>query len=121
MRTIKNNQKILRTYSYVLREKPSQYQYLIGFVKVLHNFLYLEEKFFDLVKSNNKEINKFLELPKTEDLETIVRVLDEYYDPETSKVRFGLETIGNIEEVRLFIEKLRIKKIDIYSKFINSF
>jgi len=88
------------------------YKYVI----IIHNFLHLEEKFIDEIKLNNKEINRFLDLSPSVEYIEIIEKIEEYYN-NSSKVRFGIETLDSIEAVRLYIIKLsENKKIDIYNK-----
>jgi hypothetical protein len=122
------NQKRLREYIKILKKN-----YDLGFVKdkggdynkfdiiikyfiIIHNFLYLENNYFNIVKLSNKEINKYLNLPKLKNLDEIINKFNELYDTN-SKVRFAIETLDSIEEIRLLLPKLK----DFTSKIYKSF
>lgn len=121
------NQKRLREYIKILKEN-----YELGFVEndggnvnlfdlyikyfiIIHNFLLLENQFFDIVKLNNKEINRHLNLPKLETLDEVINKFKELYDTN-SKVRFGVETFDSIEEIRLLLPQLK----DFFNKIYKS-
>ena len=121
------NQKRLREYIKILKEN-----YELGFVKddggnfnhfdlyikyfiILHNFLLVENQYFDIVKLYNKEINRYLNLPKLESLDEVINKFKELYDTN-SKVRFGVETFDSIEEIRLLLHQLK----DFYNKIYKS-
>ena len=91
------------------------YNLWVTFLTFLHNSLHIEEKLHDEFKLANKEINKFLDLRKTNDFSEIIQLCQKYYSPY-SEVRFGLETMDSIEEVRLYMEELSDNGINIYSK-----
>ena len=97
------NQKRLREYIKILKKN-----YDLGFVKdeggnynkfdiiikyfiIIHNFLNLEEKYSDLIKLSNKELNKYLNLPNLESLQDVLKKFNDLYDIN-SKVRFSVET-----------------------------
>ena len=122
------NQKRLREYIKILKEN-----YDLGYVKddgggfnkfdlyikyfiIIHNFLFLEDRYFDIVKLSNKEINKYLNLPKLESLDEVINKFNELYDTN-SKVRFGVETLDSIEEIRILLPKLK----DFFSKIYKTF
>ena len=90
------------------------YQYFI----IIHNFLYLEDRYFDIVKLSGKELNKYLKLPKLESLDDVINKFNELYD-SNSKIRFGVETFDSIEEIRLSLNDLRMKEFT--SKIYKSF
>ena len=77
----------------------------------------MENRYFDIVKLSNKEINKYLNLPKLESLDDVISKFTELYDVN-NKVRFAVETLDSIEEVRLLKSKL---PTDFYSKIYKSF
>lgn len=121
------NQKILRKYIKILKENYdlgmvkddggdyNKFDIIIRYFIIIHNFLYLENSYFDIVKLSNKEINKYLNLPKLESLDDVISKFTELYDTN-NKVRFAVETLDSIEEVRLL--KL---PTDFYSKIYKSF
>jgi hypothetical protein len=112
------NQKRLREYIKILKESGdyNRLNLIITYFIVIHNFLYLENEYFDIVKLSGKEINKYLNLPKLESLEDVINKFNELYDTN-SKVRFSIETLDSIEEIRLLLPKLK----DFYSKIYKSF
>lgn len=122
------NQKRLREYIKILKENYdlgvvkddggnyNKFDIIIRYFIIIHNFLYLENKYFDFVKLSGKEINKYLHLPKLETLEDVINKFNELYDTN-SKVRFGVETLDSIEEIRLILPELR----DFTSKIYKSF
>lgn len=110
------NQKRLREYIKILKKN-----YDLGFVKdeggnynkfdiiikyfiIIHNFLNLEEKYSDLIKLSNKELNKYLNLPNLESLQDVLKKFNDLYDIN-SKVRFSVETLDSIDEIRDFFSK----------------
>jgi len=84
-------------------------------VKDKHNFEYryfdmivralmLEDKYQAEMTAANKEILRYLDLPTLDTLEPIVELFTELYDPNTSKVRFAIETMDSIECIRLLLK-----------------
>jgi len=104
-----NNRKRIREYIKTIKSSDKYDPYIhnqwIDILIILHNFLHIEEKFKDEVELNNKEINKYLNLPKTNDFDEILNIVKKYYDTN-SKVRFGLETLDSIDEIRDYINNL---------------
>jgi ASC-1-like (ASCH) protein len=76
----------------------------------------LEDRYFDIVKLSNKEINKYLNLPKLESLDEVINKFNELYDTN-SNVRFGVETLDSIEEIRLLLPNLK----DFFDKIYKTF
>lgn len=121
------NQKRLREYIKILKENYdlgivkdyggdyNKFDIIIRYFIIIHNFLYLENSYFDIVKLSNKEINKYLNLPKLESLDDVISKFTELYDTN-NKVRFAVETLDSIEEVSL----LKLPS-DFYSKIYKSF
>lgn len=124
------NQKRLREYIKILKENYdlgmvkdgggdyNKFDIIIRYFIIIHNFLYLENSYFDIVKLSNKEINKYLNLPKLESLNDVISKFTDLYDAN-SKVRFSVETLDSIEEIRLLLNDLRNK--DFTSKIYKSF
>ncbi len=124
------NQKRLREYIKILKENYvlglikdeggnyNKFDIIIRYFIIIHNFLYLEDRYFDVVKLSGKEINKYLKLYKLESLEDVINKFNELYDTN-SKVRFGVETFDSIEEIRLLLNDLRMK--DFTNKIYKSF
>jgi hypothetical protein len=122
------NQKRLREYIKVLKENYdlglikdkggnyNKFDIIIRYFIIIHNFLYLEDRYFDIVKLSNKEINKYLNLPKLESLDEVINKFNELYDTN-SNVRFGVETLDSIEEIRLLLPNLK----DFFDKIYKTF
>ncbi len=121
------NQKRLREYIKILKENYdlgfvndennfNRFDLYIKYFIIIHNFLFLEKKYFDIVKLSNKEINNNLNLPKLGSLDEVIIKFNELYDTK-SKVRFGVETLDSIEEIRLLLPELK----DFFSKIYKSF
>jgi hypothetical protein len=124
------NQKRLREYIKILKENYdlgivkddggnyNKFDIIIRYFTIIHNFLYLENSYFDIVKISGKELNKYLKLSKLESLEDVINKFNDLYDTN-SKVRFSVETLDSIEEIRLLLNDLRNK--DFTSKMYKSF
>jgi hypothetical protein len=122
------NQKRLREYIKILKENYdlgtikddsgnyNKFDIIIRYFTIIHNFLYLENRYFDIVKLSNKEINKYLNLPKLESLDDVISKFTELYDTN-NKVRFAVETLDSIEQIRLILPELK----DFISKIYKSF
>lgn len=120
------NQKRLRKYIKILKDNYelgkedfgdyNKFDIIMRYFIVIHNFLYLENKYFDNVKITGKELNKYLDLPKLESLGDIINKFNELYDTN-SKVRFSVETLDSIEEIRLILPKLKDFSSRIYRSF----
>lgn len=128
--SIRTNQKRLREYIKILRDndeiishksdpeyKYNKYELYINYFIIIHNALLIEEKFYQMFKLSNKEINKYLDLPKLSNIKDIIEKFSELYDSH-NKVRFAIETKDSIEEVRQYYKKLEEvnKRDDYYSK-----
>ena len=124
------NQKRLREYIKILKENYdlgivkddggdyNKFDIIIRYFTIIHNFLYLENSYFNIVKLSDKELNKYLNLTKLESLEDIINKFNDLYDTN-SKVRFSIETLDSIEEIRLLLIDFRNK--DFMSKIYKSF
>lgn len=120
------NQKRLRKYIKILKDNYelgkedfgdyNKFDIIMRYFIVIHNFLYLENKYFDKVKITGKELNKYLDLPNLESLGDIINKFNELYDTN-SKVRFSVETLDSIEEIRLILPKLKDFSSRIYRSF----
>lgn len=108
------NQKRLREYIKILKknydlgfvkdEDYNKFDHIIKYFIIIHNFLHLEEKYSDLIKLSNKELNKYLNLPNLESLQDVLKKFNDLYDIN-SKVRFSVETLDSIDEIRDFFSK----------------
>lgn len=114
------NQRILRKYIKLLKTVESKNDFFeVKYFTIIHNFLYLESMYLDLVKQCNKELNKNLTLPGNATLSEIKSMFSELYDPYNN-VRFSVETLDSIEEIDQIIKSTRSnKKIDLYDKILN--
>jgi len=128
--SLKTNQKRLREYIKVLKDndeivsnkedpeyKYNKYEVYITYFTIIHNALLLEQRFYNLFKLSNKEVNKYLDLPELSDVKDIIDKFSELYDSH-NKVRFAVETMDSIEEVRQYFKKLEEvnKRGNYYSK-----
>ena len=102
--TLKANQKRLREYVKILKDSDVSDIYTNYFI-IIHNFLLLEDRFSDLVKASNKELNKNLNLPKLSTKDDVIAKFHELYNTH-NLVRFSVETLDSIEEVRVFLKEL---------------
>lgn len=76
---------------------------------LIQRFLMLENKFYDQCKEAKKQILVHLELPEIDEIEkmSIVEIRElflELYDCNTSHVRFAIETLDSIEEIRIYLK-----------------
>ncbi len=95
------NQKRLREYIKILKDSDIDGIYLNYFI-IIHNFLFIENKYIELVKICGKELNSNLNLPKLLTKDEVIDKFTELYDVN-SLVRFSVETFDSIDEVRLFL------------------
>tara|TARA_R110000851_G_scaffold330328_3_gene503053 strand:- start:580 stop:933 length:354 start_codon:yes stop_codon:yes gene_type:complete len=71
---------------------------------IVHNFLAIEEKYYDQVMMGKKQINKHLSLiTNITYVSTAINYYEDLYDP-SNQVRFAIETMDIIEEVRLYLD-----------------
>lgn len=102
------NQKRLREYIKILKDNGAiisgDYGIQLSYFIIIHNFLLIENKYYNLVKMCNKELNNNLNLPKLNTLEEVLDKFKELYDVN-SPVRFSVETLDSIEEIRLFLSE----------------
>jgi len=124
---LKNNLQIIRSYINILKKsnlyidkialmndedvtnsKSYTIDSAINYFIILHNFLIIEKKFFNDVKMSNKEINKYLDLKKLDNIDDIIKLFYELYDPY-SKIRFALETFDSIESIRIYLKTIKFK------------
>lgn len=96
------------------------YDFWIKYLIIIHNSLLMEEKFQNEFKISGKEINKHLKLLNTTDFNKMIKLSQNYYD-SNSKVRFGIETMDSIEEVRIYVNKLIDSDVNFYDKIYFSF
>lgn len=123
------NQKVLRSYIKLIKTNYdigivkdeggdyNKYDIYLNYFTIIHNFLYLENEYYDVVKLVDKEINKYLNLPRLTTLEDVSNKFIELYDVN-NKVRFSIETFDSIEEIRILLKKL---PNDFYRKIYKSF
>ena len=105
------NQKRLREYIKLLKtnyddgfiDEYNKFEIMIIYFIIIHNFLFLENMFKDEVEINNKDLNKYLDLPKIENINTIEEVFKNLYNVN-SPVRFAVETFDSIENINQFLK-----------------
>lgn len=87
-------------------KKTFSFQY--RYFEILIRALAIEAKFYEQVKAADKEILKYLNcLDDLSPKPTITEVVDKFnelYDTH-NKVRFAIETLDSIEEIRLYIKE----------------
>ena len=118
-KTIKENRQILRRCIRLIGGYPdmltvrSAIQYFI----IIHNFLGLEEKFYDQCTMANKNLNKNLRL--ITDIKYISAALRAYeiLSEPSHKVRFSVETLDGIEDIRVYLKEEGLHE-SIYTKLI---
>lgn len=113
VKTIQENRKILRRYIRVLSRYPGMLgsKDAIKYFIVVHNYLGVEELFYDQCLIADKQINNHLFLAsKVDYCSTILAYYRELYK-HTNDVRFSIETMDSIEEVRLFLASDECKNI----------
>lgn len=93
---------ILKSYIHILKNSKENYDLAILYFIILHNFLILEHRFFEDVKSHNKEINKYLKLKKLNNEKDVYNKFIELYTTDNI-VRNNVETIDNIDSVSKYI------------------
>lgn len=117
---IDKNRYILRRYIRLLSQYKGMKDNLkaMQYFLVIHNFLLIEEMFYDQCIMNDTQINIHLSL--MEDVRfcaTALQYYRRYYDPN-HKIRYSLENIWKIEDVRLFLESKQGGELDIYKSLI---
>lgn len=123
VKSIAQNKKILRKYVRLLSQYPGMQHHkdAIKYFVILHNFLEIEDMFYDQCIMANKQINIHLNLMSNLRMtNTAVQYYKLLYDPN-SKIRFGIETIDSIEDVRVFLGSEECTKADIFNKLVFSF
>lgn len=107
MKSFSENRIIIRNFVSVLKNRTQSVniELFIGYLVVLHNALLLEEKYSVLFENSGKEINRFLDFPNSNSLCAVLAVCLTYFD-NNHAVRFAIETMDSIEEVRLEMNKL---------------
>ena len=120
-RTIQENRKILRRYIRLLSQFPGmmRHKQCKDYLVIVHNFLGIEEMFYDQCLMGNKQINVNLGLllEKVMFETTAMAYSEKIYDPN-HKVRFAIETFDSIEDVRVFMDSDECKKLNIYTKLV---
>ena len=96
---------LLKSYIKLLQNsEDSNKDTMIRYFTILHNWLIIETMFFDRVKQCNKELNKYLELDKFDNVEDVEKKFYELYDYK-GNVRFAVETFSSIEEIRVYLNE----------------
>lgn len=98
---------ILKNYIYILsnsKQYNENYKLAISYFMILHNFLIIEQKFFEDVKISNKEININLLLENINNEIDIYNTFIALYDVNNI-IRNNIETLDSIESVRIYFSK----------------
>lgn len=91
--------KILKGYIKILKNDDEDKNRLaITYFIILHNFLIIERMFYPEISLAKKEINKFLELEKLNNVDDVMNKFSELYDIN-NPVRNNVELLGNIQSV----------------------
>lgn len=106
---------ILRSYIHILKNSNSKDNLAITYFIILHNFLIIERGFFDDVKLNGKEINKYLKLNKLNNEQEVYQKFLELYDVNNI-IRNNIETMDSIDSIRDYLSK----RPDIYRRLIKN-
>lgn len=101
---LKYKLKTLRNYIKILNKEYSDSDIIVRYFLIIHNFLIIENLYSDEIERVGKGLNKYLSLPDTNDISVIENLFKVYYD-NYSKVRFSVETLDSIDEVRNFFNR----------------
>lgn len=116
---IKDKLDLLKSYIIILKnaEKELDKDYSIQktYFIIIYNFLIVESIFYEDVKLNKKEINKFLILTELHSVEEVLELFIQLYD-SYNNVRFAVETFDSIESIRNYLSD---KKPEIHNKLIK--
>lgn len=103
----RDSQKILRKYIKTLKSyEGTNVEFALSFFTLLHNLLYIEDLYLQEVILCNKELNKYVDITPSIDIDYILATFHRLYDPN-HKVRFSIETLDSIEQVRILRKNLR--------------
>lgn len=111
---IDNKLKILKSYIHILGDNEDYDLYRKYFI-IIHNWLIIERMFYDEVKSDNKELNKHLNLEKLNSVKEVIDKFTELYDTY-SNVRFAVETFDSIESIRKYLKE----RPEVYNRLIKA-
>lgn len=102
---MKTNRTLIRQYISILLTHGYSYDSIeIKYFIILHNYLFLEEKLYRAeIKLANKEIDKYLYIKDTDDIEVIKNTFLELYDIY-SIIRTNVETLDSIDEIYYYIQ-----------------
>lgn len=116
--TIQENRRTLRRYIRLvgsfdgMLDATNAKKYFI----MMHNFLALEEMFYDQCTMASKNLNKHLRLiGDIKYVSSAIRVYQILREPG-HKVRYAIETMDDIEDVRVYLKEQGYQ--DIYTKLI---
>jgi hypothetical protein len=109
-----NNLELLVNYIYILNSSGDNYNIPKTYFTIIHNFLILEDYFFNDVVIAEKEINKYLNLVELNSVEEVYRKFLELYDT-TSIIRYHIETFDSIQIINEYLTK----NPEIFTKLIN--
>jgi hypothetical protein len=113
--------KSLKSYIYILKNSDSYIENIglvddsqlkkdsmnidtaINYFTIIHNFLIIERMYSSEVKQANKELNKYLQVKKMNNIDDVLEEFFKLYDIN-GKVRLAVETFGSIENIRVFLK-----------------
>lgn len=106
---------LLRSYIDTLNNHSGgNYDLAKTYFIILHNFLIIEQKFYNDVVASGKEINKFLNLKKINTTNEVLKKFLELYDIK-HQIRNNVETFDNIDSIHQYLKG----KPEIFYKLIK--
>lgn len=90
--------KIKEAKKLLSKGHPDLVNFWIGYLDIVLSNLYLEEH-YPIVKASGKGILQHLQIPNLKNFYDVIEYCTVIYNP-THQVRFAVETINNIEEIR---------------------
>ena len=109
--------KILKSYINILKnseKKLDDFYIQKKYFLILYNWLIIERMFYPDVVATNKELNKYLDLPKLNTVDEVLKKFTELYD-NYGKVRFAVETFDSIESINQYLKA----HPNVYNKFLK--
>jgi hypothetical protein len=109
--------KMLKSYIHIIKnaeKEPDEFLLPKKYFLILYNWLIIERMFYPDVVATNKELNKYLDLPKLNTIDEVLKKFTELYD-NYGKVRFAVETFDSIESIRQYLKV----HPDVFNKFLK--
>lgn len=116
IKKVEQNRKILRQYIRYLSAcgGGEASKKAIKYFIILHNFLAIEDRFYDQVSMANKQLNNVLLLQELRSVTSILGKFNLLFDP-AHVIRLRIETMPSIEEIKLYLSG---EGVDVYKKLI---